>query len=345
MNKREIYLYGFVLGYSEQNTLSFLGNDSVYFIPYKSCSAVVAYKEKIDLIHLDRESLAYLLLDHQKTIESFMCNGYKIIPMKLGAMLKSREDVIELLENGYDIIIDTLHKIENIEEIDLVVTWCDFVRILNEVADSLEILEIKENIAKKGVFDENDRISIGMLVKKKIKEKNNKINLKIIDLLKYLSIAFKLHESINDEMIINSAFLIKKENNKDFIKAIESLNLEYSDLLIFKIVGPLPCYSFYALEIKEIKSESLRLAKNVLGINEVNTKEDIKRAYRYKANIAHPDKKNGLISNYNNSFSLVTDAYKTLIESFSLMHKLSLFDNSPDKNNINKSFFIVQISN
>ncbi|MBI5149706.1 MAG: GvpL/GvpF family gas vesicle protein, partial [Candidatus Omnitrophica bacterium] len=52
----------------------------------------------------------------------------------------------------------------------------------------------------------------------------------------------------NDEMILNSAFLINKDNVEDFLNIVEDLRAKYTDQgLFFDCTGPWPPYNFCAL--------------------------------------------------------------------------------------------------
>jgi hypothetical protein len=230
----------------------------IYVISFQNISAIVSDGESTDIDYSDRETLGHLLVHHQKTIEDIMEKGFNmLIPMRLATIVISKEEVIKILANGHDLIIDTLNKIECLTEIDLVVTWADFSNPLNEIASHPEIIEMREDIMKKtGTLSQIDQMKVGMLVQEKLKEKNTKVELNILDSLASISFDVKTHEVMNDKMVTNSAFLINRNKNEKFEQVIDQLDEEYKGLLNFKLVGPLPCYSFYTIEVKELDQEN-----------------------------------------------------------------------------------------
>ena len=95
---------------------------------------------------------------------------------------------------------------------------------------------------------------------------------------------------------------------------IQFLNLdeEYKGMLNFKMVGPLPCYSFYTIEVKALNPEHVSQAKKELGLSEIISEAEIKKAYQEKAKEFHPDVNQ---SNGNEDhFNRIKKAYHTLLE-------------------------------
>ena len=102
MNKQGIYLYGFVPTHCFDAVRDLMLESGIYSIEYKGISAVVSDTRDEKLEYLDREALAHLLVDHQQKIEKIMGNGCSaIIPMQLGTIVNSGNDVIKILKNGF----------------------------------------------------------------------------------------------------------------------------------------------------------------------------------------------------------------------------------------------------
>lgn len=319
-------------------------DSSIYAIPFQNISAVVSDREDEDIDYTDRESLGYLLVHHQETIESLQNKGFNMfIPMKLGTMVSTKEEVVKLLANGYDLIIDTLKKIEFLTEIDLAVTWANFGVVIQEVASHPEIVALKaEILQKEDSLSQLDQVKVGMLIKDKLDKKNKLVELRILDALSSISIDIKTHEAMNDQMITNSAFLIKKNNKEKFESEIDKLDTEFEDALSFKLVGPLPCYSFYTLEVKVLDPVMVEQAKNDLEINDETSETEIKKAYLVKAKLFHPD------TNQNNgdqgSFNRMNKAFHTLLD-FTTAAKQSSKDElvSLTKENIADNLILVKL--
>ncbi len=314
MEMNGIYIYGFIPNFYSDEMVRSLVNTGIYTISYQNISAIVSDRESVSFDFLDREALGHLLVDHQKTIEDLTGKGFTmLIPMRLGTLVSSNEEVLKILANGHDLIIDTLSKIEHMTEIDLAVTWADFPATIKEVASHPEIFALKEDILRKGdAITQIDQVKIGMLLEEKFKAKNTKVELDILNALSGFCTDIKMHEVMNDQMITNSAYLLKRNKKEKFEEALDRLDEVYKGMLNFKMVGPLPCYSFYTIEVKELNLERVLQAKMELGVTGSSSEAEIKRAYQEKAKEFHPDVNQG--NSTVDHFNQIKKAYQTLLE-------------------------------
>jgi len=314
METKRIYIYGFIPNYYSADSFLNLEDIGVYAVPFQKVSAIVSDKEFCEFRQLDRDSLAKLLVHHQIIIESLMNNGFStIIPMRLGTYASNKSEVWKIIEKGYDLIIDTLKKNENMVEIDVVASYADFSEVIREVANSPDVVALKDSILKNGSeITGADQIEIGMLVKEKLDERKNVITSKIKDVLSPFICEDRAHEVMNDQMILNTAFLIKRDETAQFEIMVNKLDETFNGKLNFRLVGPLPCYSFYTLEVKEMNLEQVEQAKNELGLTEEISENEIKKAYYEKAKLFHPDKNHGTDNEEN--FNRIKNAYNTLLD-------------------------------
>jgi len=316
MATKGIYIYGIIPNFYSTEVFKSLVNTGIYTIAYQNISAIVSDRENVLIDFSDRETLGHLLVDHQKTIEDLTAKGFTmLIPMRLGTMANSKKEVIKILANGHNLIVNTLTKIEHLTEIDLAVSWADFSATIKDVASHPDIVVMKEDLLKKGdALSQTDQVKIGMLLEEKFKEKNARVELDILDSLSALCTDIKMHDVMDDQMITNSAYLLKRINKEKFEEALDHLDEEYKGMLNFKMVGPLPCYSFYTIEVKELNPERVSQAKKELGLSDTTSEAELKRAYQEKAKEFHPDINQGISTT--DHFNRIKKAYQTLLEYF-----------------------------
>jgi hypothetical protein len=321
-----LYIYGIIPNYYGAEQFRKLDSIGVFNIPYQKVSAIVSKSNVIDYRQLSTEPLAKLLINHQKTIESLMNMDFgTIIPLRLGTFANNTSEVLRILENGYDLIMETLGKANNLLEIDIVSTWSDFGQVLAEVAVHPEVIEMKEKIiGGKTTITQNDQLSIGFLVKKILDERKTEYAAKIKEALEPFSQSAKQHELMNDQMISNTAFLVKQSQSALFEKALDQLDESVNGKLNFNLVGPLPCYSFYTMEVKELCYNELESAKKELGLSNSTSEKDIKQAYLDKAKLCHPDTNPGIDSNM--IFNRINKAYQTMLDYVNAVKPLSRED-------------------
>ncbi len=290
-------------------------SNGVYTIAYQGISALVRDSEIVDYTHMRKDVLARLLIGHQTVIERIMTAQDTIIPMRLGTIAQDETEVRDILSKGYNLIREIFERISNKIEINITATWGDLASIIKEAGEEKEIKEFKEKLLSnpKGITAD-DQMKIGFMLKKVLDEKRDNYASQIQEALKTVSPDFKAHELMDDKMVVNTAFLIDKDKREDFYKKVEELNVNFDEKLNFRCVGPLPPYSFFTIEIKNMQFNEVNLARKRLGILEdCSSKEGIKIAFRKQVCISHPDRnpdKPGIEKEYDE----ITRSYNMLLE-------------------------------
>ena len=154
---------------------------------------------------------------------------------------------------------------------------------------------------------------MGLMVKKALDERREQIDLKIRSALSAISRGVRVHELMDDRMIMNTAFLIERDRQAEFEQCLDRLNTETGETLHFRCIGPLPPYSFCTLEVKKLHYEDIEWARTKLELPDHATQEEIKKAYQTQAVLVHPDKhpdSPGMTF----AFDEVNRAYKALAE-------------------------------
>ena len=289
--------------------------NGVYTIAYQGISALVRNSKIADYTHMRKDVLAKLLVGHQTVIEKIMTAQDTIIPMRLGTSVQDETEVKDILSKGYNLIKEIFERISGKIEIDITATWGDLVSIIKEVGEEKVIKELKEKLLNnpKGI-NVDDQMRIGFMLKNELDKKRDNYACQIQEALKTVSTDFKAHELMDDKMVVNIAFLIDKDKREDFDKKVEELNVKFDEKLNFRCVGPLPAYSFFTIEIKNMQFNEVNLARKRLGILEdCSSKEGIKIAFRKQVFISHPDKnpdKPGIEKEYDE----VMRSYNTLLD-------------------------------
>ncbi len=340
MEEKGKLLYGIIPRKNGLTEFPEIDGVNIYSIPYQHIVAVVSDSEEVDIQYMFKDSLAKLLMQHQKITEEIMNLGYSIIPFKLGTYVEDQNQIIEILSKGYNLANGILKKIKDKIEIDVAVIWNDFQSQLKRIGEEKEIKEYKEkllNNSKK--MTTSEQMQIGFMVKNALDKKRIKYCDEIHNALKKNCVSSNIHDVMDNKMIINTAFLVSNNQKNDFENQIDELNEKYDDQFNFRCVGPLPAYSFYTLEVKKMEFDVIDCAREKLGLNESATKNEIKKAFHSKALKLHPDKNQNNIEN-EVEFEELKEAYNYIcdycqsVEQTSFNSRYSFKEEDVEKNKI-----------
>jgi hypothetical protein len=289
-------------------------SNRAYTISFQDIAAIVKNSLIVDYSNMPKDTLARLLVSHQQLIEKIMTK-HTIIPMRLGTFAESDGEVEQILARGYRTIKDIFERAQNAIEIDVVATINDFNFFLREVSEEEEVKQLKQSLlSTKDKVTTDDQMKVGMLVKKYLDKTKACYVAQIQSALSGVCDNFKAHDLMDDKMVLNTAFLLNHNRQKDFEQRVEDINSEFDEKFNFRCVGPLPPYSFYTLEVKKPQFEEVAWAKKRLGItNDFVTAEDIKKAHRRSALTCHPDK-NPDVPDIEKKFDDMTRAYRILLD-------------------------------
>ena len=113
METKGIYIYGIVPNFHNKDMFRSWKHSEIYAISFQDITAIVSDSYNKPLETMDRESPGQLLVQHKETIEDLIGKGFnRLIPMRLGTTVNSKKKVVQILEVGYDLIIEMLKKIE-----------------------------------------------------------------------------------------------------------------------------------------------------------------------------------------------------------------------------------------
>lgn len=285
-----LYLYGII---EQTETIDFgpigFKGGRVFSLSAGEIAAVIGPPPAEIFSKLGKELLVAFLLAHQQTLEMIM-KRFFVLPYKFGTILKNENEVIRILEEGERLLTDLMKRMKDHIEIDVIATW-EVTRILQEISEKdTEVLALKKEMAEgKGDSPKGDRILIGMCLAKALKQRAVVWREKIKESLQGYSVACVDHDLLNDTMILNSSFLIHRNQESEFNQALEKTDAEFQNKLRFKCVGPLPPYSFATMTIKKFDPEEILRAANILGLNGKAEAQKVKRIYKELSRMCHPD--------------------------------------------------------
>jgi len=243
--------------------------DNLYFVCYRGLYAVVRNVEENEF---GRESLKKNMADlewvktnatlHERIIEQVMRNTC-VIPFKFGTLFNTEDSLKAMLEEYGEEFKAILDRLENKEEWGVKI-YCDIEKLKTfSINEDPEILEIENKIStsspgKAFFFKKKETELLAQAANRKINESGQES----FELLKELSFEARINKLLPrevteraDDMVLNSAFLVGKEEAGDFISMVDTLKMHYEDKGFFiDCTGPWPPYNFCGLSKQKVGS-------------------------------------------------------------------------------------------
>jgi len=89
------------------------------------------------------------------------------------------------------------------------------------------------------------------------------------------------------------AFLVEKTNQEEFDSCVKQLNDLFHNQINFRIIGPLPPYSFATVGVTRPNPEKIEEARQLLHLGETFSEPEVRKAHRHLAAESHPDYRAG----------------------------------------------------
>ena len=223
-------------------------NQPGFKITYKDLSAVVSnFSLKQIKANIDD------VIAHQKVVETIRKEIERnVLPIRFGTILRSRQEVTNLLSQSYNEYKLKLIKFNGKDEfgIKILITDVTRERLKNLVeSESEQVQRIKNNIsslsAGKSGSDYLLKLTLKDAIKNETFKKTEELALGIHKQFAEISSEATLLKADTEHIILNAAYLISQNNSINFESKFKNLKKEYGNTgLIFHISGPWAPYSF-----------------------------------------------------------------------------------------------------
>jgi len=214
--------------------------------------------------------------------------GRTVLPVKFGTVLTTSDEVHNLLSQGHSQFVNALAWIQDKVEIEVAATW-DTKQILQEISTEPEIFLASKAIADKGAQTLQEQIQLGRIVKASMDKRRSSYRERMINFLMSVAVDVQPNALVSDEMVMNVAFLVEKTNQEEFDSCVKQLDDLFHNQINFRIIGPLPPYTFATVEVTRPSLEKIGEAKQFLHLGETFSEPEVRKAYRRLAAESHPD--------------------------------------------------------
>lgn len=286
----------------------------------QALAAVVSASSLPDYRGLKRNEAAHYLVAHQRIVEAVM-QDFPLLPVKFGTILADETRVRRLLAQGKSLFRSALDKYAGQVQMEVVVLW-NVQPVFQEIAQEEPVVQLKTQIGTRPAEETmRERVALGQLVQASLERRRAALREEILPSLREIALDVAMNPLMDDSMVANVALLVDEPGRQALERRLEELDAAFArgerqtpgnTPLTFRCVGPLPPYSFAAVDVQSIPFEAVDAARRCLGLGEVATPDEIKRAYHHLAGQLHPDH-NPNFPEAETRMAEITRAYQLLV--------------------------------
>lgn len=279
------YLYGIVEPASpvKLDVRGLDGASRVRVVASGGLGAVVsAHTTPFDLHALPRETLLKHLVAYQRVVERVM-QRQSVLPVRFGTQLESADEARDLVSQNRTTLGGAFARMRGMTELEVAATW-EIGRVLQEIGRDPAVVSAREAIELRGDPTPEDRLQLGRLVESHIELRRAAIRRRALDALESLASSTATHALLDERLVMNEAFLISTGDVLEFERRVHRLDALFDGQIDFRIVGPLPPYTFCTVEVMRVTARQREEARRALGLPDEELNERVIRgAYRRAA--------------------------------------------------------------
>jgi hypothetical protein len=173
-----------------------------------------------------------------------------VVPMRFGMIFPSDEAIRDdLLESRHDELVQLLDRFEGRVQMTLKVTFREEA-VLREILDEQpEIARLREAVgatSEQAGYDA--KVRLGEMVSAAVEERRQRGSAELLDALKPVAVAALPQPPESELMVLNAPLLVERERLEEFQEAVDEAARSRSELMHFKLLGPMPAYHFTDVE-------------------------------------------------------------------------------------------------
>ena len=185
------------------------------------------------------------LTAHTEVLREAMDAG-TVLPMRFGVLMPD-EDTLrhDLLEMREPWLTEMLEALDGRVEMTVSAMYREEVLLHEVVTQDAKIGALRERIrGKPPAATHFERIRLGELVAAAVDARRKADAASIMGPLVPLADAHVPSDPLHEHMVVNAAFLVRRDALGEFDAAVERVSRERAERMHFKLTGPLPPFSF-----------------------------------------------------------------------------------------------------
>jgi len=188
-------------------------------------------------------------LAHARVLEAAVVDA-PVVPFRFGIVVAAGQEVGEdLLLAHHDELAALLRRVERRVQMTLK-AYYDEERLLREIVErEPEVARLREQLRERPEQESrDDRVRLGELVEAAVEQARQRDAAALLEAVRPVTVAGATDPLEREYMVLNAPLLVERERLREFEQAVERLADEHAGRIRFRLLGPMPAYSFVDVE-------------------------------------------------------------------------------------------------
>ena len=184
-------------------------------------------------------------LAHSQTLQRAFGHG-PVLPLRFGTVAADAAALErDVLAPRQEELLGRLQALEGKAEMQVKATYLEepLLRAILESSPQLAqtAARVRQQPAAASHFD---RLALGEAITQAVQARRDDDAQRLVTELRDLSLVVSLGELTHERDVVNASFLVAEDKLKEFDARVESISGQHGDRMKFKLIGPMPAYSF-----------------------------------------------------------------------------------------------------
>jgi Gas vesicle synthesis protein GvpL/GvpF len=185
------------------------------------------------------------ILGHADVLQSAFESG-PVLPFRFGTVIGDGDTVVrDLLEPQAKVLGGRLEALDGKAEMQVKAVYAEEPLLRSILEHDPTLAEVvRRTQALPPAATHFERIRIGEAVAAAVQSRGAADGAAMLDVLAPRAVAHVVSPPNHERSVLNAAFLVERSGLKEFDRAVEALSEQRAPAIEFKLIGPLPPYSF-----------------------------------------------------------------------------------------------------
>jgi hypothetical protein len=195
----------------------------------------------------DEASVRESVMAHARVLETAIRDA-TVVPMRFGMVFPDEDTVVkELLEARHDELVQWLERLDGRVQMTLKVYFHEDA-VLREIMEGNEEVARLHEQTRGNQASQDDRVRLGQLLFEATEQRRQRDGAQLLEAIEPLVVASQVEPPEEDFMVLKAPLLVERDRQGELEQRLEELAQERSELMRFRLLGPMPAYHFVSWE-------------------------------------------------------------------------------------------------